>query len=114
MPTMIKIEADPKFKPVGAAQVTAFETAKAQGVLEVDHTTGMDNIRLSGGMYRVVTEEPQKATVSVKALADYTTDELKVMMLQLGIKTEKQMKKSDIVALIQSRIDDIEVVDDAE
>ena len=41
-----------------------------------------------------------------------TVGQLKVMLASLGIKTEKKMKRVDMIGLIQRKLDEIEVEDD--
>lgn len=109
MPKMVTIEINPTFSPTDKA---AFEKAKKRGPQIVTYVSAMEAVKLSKGMYRIASAEPASIEVPSVRLEDKTNDELKQMMLALGIKTEKQMKRSDIIALIRKRLDEIEVVDD--
>jgi hypothetical protein len=113
MPTMTKIEVDPAFKAATEDQKRALADAKKAGQIEVDLSTAIDNIKLSGGMYRLVQDEAvQIEAVKPRTLDDFGNDELKVMLLNLGIKTEKRMTRDQIISLIRTRLDTIEVVEE--
>ncbi len=49
-----------------------------------------------------------------RALEDVSSEELKVMLVTLGIKTQKQMKRDDIIGLIRRKLAEIEVDDASE
>jgi len=91
----------------------AFEAAKKKGPLVMDYVTAMENIQNSGGMYAIVPEGPvAPAAMAPRSLDDMDLTELKVMMLSLGVKTEKQMKKTDVVRLIKAKMAEIDIVED--
>lgn len=113
MPDMVTIEVDPSFKPTPDLK-EQFEIAKRIGPKEVSDATAQEALRNSNGMYRIKETAPEVMEMPVVRLEDKPLEELKLMMLQLGVKTEKQMKKSDVVALIQRKLDEVEIVDDAE
>lgn len=112
MPKLVKIEVNPEFKAQTAQEKAALEAAKKSGQIEVSFATAMENIRQSGGLYRVVPTIQPEAAAKPRRLDEMPNDELKLMMLNLGIKTEKQMKRADIISLIQTRLDAVEVLED--
>lgn len=112
MPKLVKIGPNPAFKPADADQKAAFEAAKKKGAFTVPYVTAAENIKRSGGMFQFIQEQEAPAEIETQRLEDKPTDELKVMMLSLGIKTEKQMRKSDIIMLIRKKLDEVEVIED--
>lgn len=116
MPKMVKIGPNPDWRaagqPAGAAEV--MKAIKDAGPIEVPYLTALENIKTSGGMYRVLPEsEPVKVKVDTD-LNDLSSQELKVMMLNLGVKTSKQMKRSEVIAVIEKKLDEVEIADDEE
>ncbi|MFV1593278.1 hypothetical protein VWZ88_12520 [Phaeobacter sp. JH20_36] len=117
MPKMVKIGSNPDWRAKGEAathseQRENFKAIKAAGALEVSYQTALENIRQSGGMYRILPDqEPQKVKVETD-LSDLSMQELKVMMLNLGVKTQKQMKRSEVIELIERKLDEVEILDD--
>lgn len=110
MPKMVRIGANKDYRPTAETAV-AFAAIKKAGEIEVPYLTAIENCRNSGGMYAIM---PEKAPTKVKVdtdLNELSNQELKVMMLNLGIKTEKVMKRTDIIALIERKLDSVEVVD---
>lgn len=114
MPTMVKIEANPGFKPATPEEEAAFKTAKAKGAIELAAVVAYDNVRLSRGMYRVVPEKPQgDIQVKNQSLESMTAMDLMEMATKLGITIRKQkMKKEDLIFIIRERLGQIEVVDE--
>lgn len=110
MPQMMKIEVNPEYKATTPADKEQLELAKSKGDLEVTYQTGVEAIKLSKGLYRQ--KEEEAAVLPVARLEDKSIEELKVMLVGLGIKTEKQMKRTDIIGLIQRKLDEIEVLDE--
>lgn len=114
MPHIVTIEPNPDYKPAPADKA-AFEAVKARGPVKTDISTAMDNMRRSKGMYRLATAAPVAEPASmVKRLEDHENSELVAMALGLGIKIEKQMKKSELVAFLQKKIDAVDIIDDDE
>ena len=112
MPVMVKLAANPAYKPTDATKAD-YALVKKQGEQSVDYVTAMENIQNSSGMYAIVPESPvAPSPMAPRALDDMDLSELKVMMLSLGVKTEKQMKKSDVIRLIKSKMEEIDIVED--
>ncbi len=112
MPDMVDIEVNPDFKSGDSAVDKAqFAAAKKAGKISVALSTAVENIALSGGMYRIVPAIPNEVAAGPRKLSDMPVAELKILMLNLGIKTEKQMTRAQIEGLIQSRLDAIEVIE---
>lgn len=113
MPQMVTITVNKNFKPQGEAEKAQFETAKQLGDKEVAYATAVEAVQNSKGMYKIVEETSVVETPSVWH-AGKTNQELVITLVGLGIKTEKQMKRSDIIGLIEKKAAEIEVVDDTE
>jgi hypothetical protein len=112
MPIMVKLAANPAFKSTDPVATEAWKVAKAKGTIEVDYVTAMENIQLSGGIYSIIPEATTAPAPGPRRLEDMTLEELKVIMLSLGIKTEKQMKRSDIERLVRSKMAEIDIVEE--
>lgn len=112
MPVLVKLAPNPAFKPTDETK-DAFDYAKRKGVFQIDYVTAMENIENSNGMYQIVAESAEAPAASVpRRLEDMTLDELKIMMLSLGIKTEKKMARKDVEALVRSRMAEVEITDE--
>lgn len=112
MPKLVTLAANTAFKATEETKA-AFEAAKKKGPLVMDYVTAMENIQNSGGMYAIVPEGPvAPSPMAPRSLDDMDLTELKVMMLSLGVKTEKQMKKTDVVRLIKAKMAEIDIVED--
>lgn len=77
----------------------------------VSYSTAMENVRNSKGAY---TFEPinEASPPAVKPLEDMDRDTLLSTAIGLGMKTQKQMKHSEIVAFVRKKMGEIEIVDD--
>lgn len=111
MPKMVICKPDPAYKPKDDADRAQYEAAKKKGPVAVSYQTGLENVRRSGGMYKIE-ESKGPAKPQLPDLESIDIADLKVMMLSLGIKTEKVMKKTDIIRLIRNRLEKVEVVDE--
>lgn len=109
MPKMVSIYANPAYDkrndPVYAA-------IKKSGSKKVPYQTALENIRNSEGRYAIEPEKRDKPQRINTELEDMTNDDLKVMLLSLGIKTEKKMKKSDVITSIRTKLADVEILED--
>lgn len=111
MPKMVTMVPNPDYKPSTAAEKAAFD--KAQPFV-VSFIQAMENIQLSKGMYMIQPEAAKTVAPGPRALEDMSSEELKVMLVSLGIKTQKQMKRDDIIGLIRRKLAEIEVDDASE
>ncbi|WP_010137597.1 hypothetical protein [Oceanicola sp. S124] len=111
MPKMVTIEPNPDFSP-SAVQKKAFTDVQKVGAKLVPYQTALQNIKASEGMYRLKPDEQAAPQVVVPQLEDLSNDELKLMMLRTGVKTDKQMKRGDIIKVIRSKLEEIEIIDD--
>lgn len=111
MPDMVLLVANPNFKPTTPEEKSAWALIKSKPPMQLDHTTAEENARLSRGMYMIDygVKAPDEGPIP---LEKRTNAELKEMMLAQGIKTEKQMKRSQIIHLLRNKLDGIEIVDD--
>jgi hypothetical protein len=103
---------NPEFKPE-PSQKAAHEEAKKKGPLvDLPYVTALENVRLSQGMYMLKPTAAEQAA-KPRELEDMTNDELKLLMLNTGVKTEKQMKRPEIIKSIRLKLAEIDIVDDA-
>lgn len=115
MPRMVKLAPNLAFVPADAAQRAQFEKIKKDPIKTVPYITAVQNVRLSGGMFRIDAgsqPQPEGLVDEGPDLEKMTSGQLKVMLASLGIKTEKKMKRADMIGLIQRKLDEIEVDDD--
>lgn len=121
MPAMLTIRPNEEWTPPKGAKAAekkaldeAFKAIQAAGKKEVSAVTAYEAIRLSKGMYEL---EPQEAAPAASApvadLESMPIEQLKLMMLQLGVNpTKKQMKRSEIIAMIRRGLDEFEIEED--
>lgn len=112
MPKMVKLAANPAFQPATDADKAALAAAKAKGPVEYDYVTAMENVANGNGLYVIVPDVAETQSMAPRRLEDMSLEELKVMMLSLGIKTEKQMRRADVERLIRSRMAEIDIVEE--
>ena len=111
MPKLVTLAVNSAFQGKNAEQKEAFEAAKKKGPIKgISYVTAMENIKRSGGMYQLMTAEP-KAVPSI-GLADMDLKQLKIMLASFGIKPEKQMRKSDVIRLLERKLDEVEIEED--
>lgn len=113
MPQMVKIEADPSFKAEDATQKRDFAEAKKRGAIEMSYVTAVECVRNSGGMYRMKPQPTAQPAAAVR-LEDMASDDLKRMFVSMGgkVPTGKQIKRGEIIASINAKIGEFEVLDD--
>lgn len=114
MPKMVTVIPNKHFVFQGdaaqkAAQKKIFDALKPH---KVSYIQARENLRAMKGMLLIEEDDPKPSDPGFTPLQDRSIAELKVMMASMGVKTEKQMTKSEIVALITKKLDDIEVTDD--
>jgi len=103
---------NPDYKPETAADKAAFEAAKKAGpIKDMAYVTAVENTRHSKGMY-AIQSEAKADEVKARELEDMGTEELKVMMAQLGVKTEKQMKRPEVIKAIRIKLAEIDITDE--
>lgn len=84
---------------------------KDAGEKLVSRTTAVENVRLSKGAYTFETPK-QGPAPEVRRLEDMDRQELLTMAIGLGMKTQKQMKHSDILTYVRGKMAEVEIVDD--
>lgn len=109
MPKMVSIHANPVYEN---KRDPGYAAIKKAGSKKVPYQTALENIRNSEGRYAIEPEKRDKPQRINTELEDMSLDDLKVMMLSLGIKTQKVMKKSDVVTSIRTKLADVEIVED--
>lgn len=118
MPKMMELVPNPDFKPETSAEKEAFERVKKagknkNGVVVVPYITALQGIQNAGGMYVMrPAEEPATTTAPEMSLDDMPSEQLKLMMLQLGVKTQKQMSRSQVIDVIRKKLSEIELTED--
>ncbi len=112
MPLMVEIETNPAFKPTDAAAKEAWEAARKAGRVSVAYMTAMENVRNSGGLYRLAAKAAEKSPVSERDLEDMSVAELKAMATSLGIRSDKPLKKAELVALVREKSVGLEVTEE--
>lgn len=112
MPQMVKIELNPDFKSDDAKIQAAYNDLKKSKppTLEVSYLTAKENVALSGGMYRIAADRPKGVKANPRALEDMDSEELKLILVSMGIKTQKQMRRDDVIRLVSKKMDEIEIV----
>ena len=116
MPAMAIIEVDPAYKPGTPDDREQLEIAKRMGPREVEYQTALENVQNSRGMYRIKPDTSTRpvdlppATVPFGRLEDRSNEDLKLMLVQLGVRTEKQMRRSDIIRLINMKLEAVEIL----
>lgn len=116
MPKMVKVGPNDLYKlPADATpeMKAAWASIQKSRPVDLDYVTAMENIQHSGNMYRLIMDEPGTMDPGPRRLEDYSMEELKVMMLQVGVQTQKQMKRADVIRLIRAKLDEVEIEDDA-
>lgn len=114
MPKMVKLAATKGFKPANDQEKQDYEAIKRLGIRDYDYVTAMENVANSGGMFEIVPDQPPVESVAPRSVDSMSNDELKLAMVSLGIKTEKRMKRTDMILLVKSRMMEIDVeVDDS-
>lgn len=108
MPKMVTIDASPLFDKKSDRDYVLIKKA---GPKTVSYQTAIENIRLSGGRFAIVPEDKKPTRINTE-LSDMSPNDLKVMMLSLGIKTEKKMKRSDVISLIKKKMDEVDIFDE--
>lgn len=109
MPKIVTLEPNPEYDHKSSAEYIAI---KKRGSFKVPHLTAIENIRMSKGMYSIAPEKKNKAQRINVDLEDMDPEDLKVMMLSLGVKTTKVMKRPDVIRLIRSKLEGVEIVED--
>lgn len=111
MPKMVKLAANPAYKAESDEDKALLKAVKAKGVVEYDYVTAMENMANSRGLYVIVPEVAEVQTMAPRRLEDMGLEELKIMMLSLGIKSEKQMRRADVERLVRARMAEIDIVE---
>lgn len=108
MPLMVTIVPSPDYPSKNSPE---FKSAKP---VKLAYVQAMENIQRSGGLYVLEPQETKTTVPGPRALEDMGNEELKVMLVTLGIKTQKQMKRDDMIGLIRRKLAEIEVDDASE
>lgn len=111
MPKTVTIRPAKGFKSDDPAAKALHKSLKPK---VVSYQTALENCRLSGGMYEIAPEKTAPAASQLPTLEDMSLDDLKVLMLQTGIKTEKQMTRSQVITAIRGKLEKVELTEDSE
>lgn len=114
MPLVVKVVPDPDWKPEGTEAEKSAQMAIYKGLkpLEMAYTQAVENVQAHKGRLKIVKKEDEKAAPAMVPLEDRSLQDLKEMMLSLGVKTEKQMTRSQVIQVIRKKLDAVEVVED--
>lgn len=113
MPKLVRLAASQTYVPETDEDKKVFDAIKKRGVMEMSYVTARENVKNSKGMLTFYAPEPVAAAApGPRRLEDMDMDELKLSMLSLGIKTQKKMKRDDVIRLIRDRMSEVEIVDD--
>lgn len=114
MPAMVTIEVDPSYSAKTPDDREQLALAKKIGPKEVEFQTAVEAVENSRGLYRIRQEatrpEDTPGASPERRLSDLPNDELIRIMVGLGVKTEKRMKRSDIIRTIEKKTAEIEIV----
>lgn len=106
---------NPNFEPASAAEKATYAEIVKKGAMErVPMVTARENIRLTGGMYAIKAEAEAGPSAPTAALSldDMSNEDLKIMMLKVGITPQKQMKRPEIIKAIRIKLAEVEIVDE--
>jgi hypothetical protein len=113
MPKMVTVKVNKDFKPSTPEEVAALAVAKKLPSRELPYVTAMENVKQSGGLYVIASQEPGPAQApGPRALEDMSNDELKVMMLTTGIRPQKQMTRAEVIKSIRIKLAEVEIADE--
>ena len=108
---------EPKsFKDVKFTKIE-WEGAAKLGKIRCPYVTAMENIRQSKGLYQIVPDKLPEVELKVGGLSldEMSNVELKLLALKMGVTIRKKnISRSDLVGLVKSKMDEIEVTDDEE
>ena len=108
---------NPDFEADTPEKKAAYADVKKRGPIDrVSMATALENIRLSGGMYRIKPEGVPEASAPLKAMSldDMSNEDLKVMMLKLGVVPQKQMKRPEVIKMIRLKLAEVEITEEAD
>lgn len=111
MPKTVTLVKNPNFDAKGksAADIATYKAIKP---ITTSYQTALENMKNSGGMFMIKVEKADKAPSAVPTLEDMAIDDLKLMMVQLGVKTDKQLKRSEVITVIRKKMGEIDIVED--
>ena len=116
MPKSVTIRASQTFKPLGTLSASEQERLKklhkSLKPIVVSYQTALDNVRNSNGMYEIAPVAATKAPSQTPTLEDMDLDDLKVLMLQAGVKTDKQLTREQVITVIRKKLDAIDLVEE--
>lgn len=105
-------------KPTGADVIDVVTTAPGtmndRGLVPVGTLMSIKKRHFSKNWMRNATKADFEAKMGRPAgpqLEAMAMDELKVMLLSLGVKTQKQMMRSQVIQLIRAKLSDVEIID---
>jgi hypothetical protein len=106
---------NPNFEAATPEEKARFlEVEKRGELLRVPMTTATENIKLSGGMYKVKPEAASAPSAPNLALSldDMSNEDLKLMMLRAGVTPQKQMKRPEVIKAIRIKLAEVEIEGD--
>lgn len=116
MPKYVYLDINPSYKPKTDEDKAAFESMKKnfRNHRPVAVVTATENLRRARGMLKIRPDNQPNIPAQI-ALEELPTEQLKVMMLTAGVTpTKKQMSRDEVIRSIRTKMDSIEVADDAD
>lgn len=110
MPKMVMLVPKKGYKPTPSER-EGYEAAMKRGPVRMAFQKAIENVRNAEGMYEIAPETPPSAPAT-RTLEDMGRQELLVMALSLGMKTDKQMKVSEIRSYVEQKLAEVELVSD--
>jgi hypothetical protein len=111
MPVMKFIEPNPDFKPA-ADQKRDYDLVKKRGSVLVSFVSALESVANSKGMVRIAEDKAAPAPAATISLEDMSIIDLKVMFASMGGKTDKQIKRPEVISWIRQKLDAFEILDD--
>lgn len=109
---LVSIIPDPDFKPDAGTKLQ-FQAVKEKGEISgLPYPTAMENIKNSGGMYKIKREANEDPPQRLLSLEDMSNEELKLWLLKVGVEPAKQMKRAEVIKSIQLKLDQVSIVAD--
>lgn len=120
MPKTVELEINLSYKPETPEQKAAYQAARDDMArrtrggkkFRVSYVSAIEAMKNSGGIYKIAEKEPSTGQVSFVRLEDQSTEDLKMMMVQLGANQQalqKKMKRSDVIEYIRRKLSEIPV-----
>ena len=75
MPKMVKLAANPHFRPSNDEEQKAWTAAKRKAPMDLPYVTASENVAMSRGMYSIVYEDPKERAFTIRQIEDMTIED---------------------------------------